>query len=406
MMKLRILFMGYDEVPESLEDEQVTKVQLKSLERDLSLMYGFRFLPAIYDFHIVILSPMAVSWSYEWLKSKYNEFYYFLKAPFKGVMVVPIVGGNEYYEWCPCPPSLVDACGEGVVFNEKHFLASLLKKYRARIQWQAHAKYTITSSQKELRGVIAFNIAGNPIAFEKNFGNGTIIYLPNMVFINDKEELLFLRELVNKIKGKCKVNELTPPHWISHQEYSLKREKQIELEIKKLKDEKSDLEKVKSILWMSGTQLTENVAFVLEQLGISCNTVEREGRHDIEIDEEALKAIVEVTGLDKYADVSHLRQLLDWYDEKLKEDENIKGIFILNEFKKIEPRKRRRRCKEALQDRDYPFTRDAERIAKRKKFALLTTFQLFQLFRRKLEGEFDKNQFLKKIKEASGFVQI
>jgi len=115
-------------------------------------------------------------------------------------------------------------------------------------------------------------------------------------------------------------------------------------------------------------------------------------------------AIIEVKGKEGYANNEDIRELLQWWTEKLEEDENVKGIFILNHFRKINPEDRKKLCKEKLKEED-PFTKAAQKIAENNHFCLMTTYQLFQIYRKYLEKKIKKEDIIKLLKQTEGALQ-
>jgi len=57
---------------------------------------------------------------------------------------------------------------------------------------------------------------------------------------------------------------------------------------------------------------------------------------------------------------------------------------------------------EKNKDTNSPFTKDALRIAINNNFCLLTTYQLFQIFKLNAHGNFNKSTFLNKLKDTKG----
>ncbi len=362
-------------------------------------------LPTMYDYHIVVVSKEAVRFVEDILRWKKEDFASLMWAPFQGTLVVPIIGGVEHYDkWVPIMEGLKQRDGDSLKLREKHWAYPVMRKYQKYFTWKAHADYSIASyNEEQAKRFIATNLADNPISFELSMGNGRIIFLPFYNLANEEEEMVFLRELLDCIENRYKLpKEDLIPSWASKPDYRLPSEEEIERKAKLVQQEKTSLARIKSILWLDGVDLVNAVAHTFRKLDIQCRVKEIEGRHDIEILESDLHGIVEVKGLSGYANYQDIRQLLDWSVEARNEDETIKGIFILNDFRDIEPELRQAKLKEKLRDSDFPLTKDAERIAITNNFCLLTTNQLFQVFKRSTLGRFNKLDFMGKLRDTKG----
>jgi hypothetical protein len=435
MSSLRVLFIGFDEIPQTKESEYFKGIRLRThypdfdkqklvstghstfrtsgkvsltnvsyhfgpIETDLP---GIADVPTLYDYHIVFISADALKFQWQSLFAKASEFQALTNAPFGGVVILPILDGRTYTPPVPISPTLKEANGDTVILNEKHWMYPVLKSSVKYVKWRAHANLPASSMPEESgKAVIATNLADNPIALDYPINRGRVVYLPYIEFPTITLETAFLRSILDRLISQTNFNEkATVPTWASKPVYAFKREKVITDEIGQLNAERETLNDTKSILWLDGLELTNAVARTLTALDISCEATEKEGRHDIEINETDLHAIAEVKGLSKYADVQDLRQLRDWQEEKMKEDDGIKGIFILNSFKDLEPSLRGAATMKFLQ-RETPFTKEADRIAMRNEFCLLTTDQLFAIFQKKLEQQYRKSDFLRSLKETKG----
>ncbi len=415
--------MGFDLLPGHKQDELLRTIHVR-LQNGKTLLpeMGFRKpresysfdartlffepnLPTMYDYHIVLISKEAVRYLRDLLAGKKDDLDSLMRSPFHGTLVVPIIGGDKYYEsWVPILDGLKERDGDSLKLNEKHWAYHFMKKYQKNFTWKAHANYSIVSyDEEQAKRCVATNIADNPIAFEAPLGNGRMLYLPFYNFEKDGEESLFLRDLLDCIEDRYKVpkDELIPS-WASKSDYRLPSEEEIERNSRMLEQEKTSLIRIKSMLWLDGTELVNSVAHTLSKIGIQCEVKEKEGKHDIEILEPELHAVVEVKGLSGFANHQDMRQLLDWQVEAWKGDESIKGIFVLNDFRDTEPELRQTKMREKITNSKFPFTREAERIAISNHFCLLTTYQLFQIFKQSTSGKFNKLDFVKKLSNTNG----
>jgi len=297
-------------------------------------------LPTMYDYHIVVISKEAVRYVRDLLAGKKDDLGSLMRSPFHGTLVVPIIGGDKYYEsWVPILDGLKERDGDSLKLNTKHWAYHFMKKYQKNFTWKAHANYSVVSyDEEQSKRYVATNIEDNPIAFEAPLGNGRMLYLPFYNFAKEEEESIFLRDLLDAIENRYKVprDELVPS-WASKTNYRLPSEEEVERNARMVEQERISLVKVKSMLWLDGVELVNSVAHTLTKLGIQCEVKEEEGKHDIEILEPELHAVVEVKGLTGFANYQDIRQLLDWQVEAEKGDERIKGIFVLNDFRDVEP---------------------------------------------------------------------
>ncbi len=335
-MNIRILLVGFENPPETKHNEIINVIKIRK-RKGLNVYAGENFripvedsakfyssgptlikgvyfrpdLPTIYDYHIVVVSKEAILFLKEELQKKKGDFLYLMMASFGGTLVVPIIDEtNGYKNWIPAPyPLLTKAEGESIIWNEKHWMYSVMKKYERDFTWRAHHDaYVKEYDETEGESYIATNIAGNPISFEWGSRNGRIVYLPFYNFATEQEETTFLRELLNKIEEHSGITQQEPiPFWASKPDYRFGIEDSIDKQVQTLIDKSRNLNHVKSILWLGGTQLADSIAFTMKVLGINCEMTENEGKHDIEIKETELHAVVEVKGLSTYADVKDLR---------------------------------------------------------------------------------------------------
>ena len=351
------------------------------------------------------MSKQAVFFTKESLSAKKDDLLSLMYAPFPSILVVPIIGGNDNYaDWVPNIDRLKEGKGDSLKLREKHWAHQFMRKYQRTFSWRAHADFSITSYDDQLaKRFIATNIADNPVAFESPLGNGRTIFLPFYNFTSDKDEITFLRDLLDHIETRYNSKEKEVPSWASKSDYRLPSEDEMDKQAKAIEQEKATLNQVKSILWLDGVELVNSVAFTLAKLGIRSAIKEAEGRHDIEIMEHPeFHGILEVKGLSTYANHLDMRQLEDWYVETMKDDQNVKGIFVVNDFKEIEPQLRKNRMQEKIKDTSSPFTKEALRIANNNNFCLITTYQLFQIFKLNAVGKYSKSEFLQKLRDTTG----
>lgn len=408
-MTIRALLLGYDLAPEPKQDESLTDIRIRTFRSDYTSYRSFEPpVPTAYDYHIVVVSKEAVKLMKEDLTKMKNDLISLMSAPFQGTLVVPIVGGNSYYDdWVPTIDKLKESNGDFLKPRERHWAYHFMKQYQRNFSWKAHSEVAITSYNDSLaQRFIATNLADNPVAFESPMGNGRTIYLPYYDFSNGGEEILFLRDLLNCIENRYKVpRDRVVPSWASKPGYRLPSEAEMDEQARTIEKQRTTLNRIKSILWLDGEELVNSLGETFTKLGIRCEVKEREGRHDLEITEPELHAIVEVKGLSGYANDEPVRQLLDWWTRVANQGNEVKGVLIVNDFKDIEPALRQNKMNETIRGSKGPFTANAETIAIGMNFCLLTSNQLFELVKVDMAGRFDKLAFLRKLKNTKGVFQ-
>ena len=117
-------------------------------------------------------------------------------------------------------------------------------------------------------------------------------------------------------------------------------------------------------------------------------------RQDVNISIEG-GGIVEVKGLKTHADCDDMRALLDYYDAKVDQQPRLKGIFVVNHYRRVEPEKK-----------EKPYTDGAMELAQRKGFCLLTTTDLYFAMENALNN-LDLRETLKaKIMNGIGLIKL
>jgi hypothetical protein len=409
-MTTRALLLGFESGPKPKQDESLTDIRIHSYSAGYNSYRRFEpAVPTAYDYHIVVVSKEAVDLMKDDLTKKKDDLVSLMSAPFRGTLVVPIIGGNRYYDdWVPTIDKLKESTGDFLKLRERHWAYHFMKKYQESFSWKAHSDFSITSYNDSLaQRFIATNLADNPVAFESPMGNGRTIYLPCYNFPDGGEEILFLRDLLDCIENRYKVpTGREVPSWGLKPDYRLPTEAGMDEQARSIEKQRTTLNRIKSILWLDGIELVDSVWETFTKLGIRCEVKEKERRHDLEIIEPELHAIVEVKGLSGYANDEPVRQLLDWWTQAAKQDDDVKGVLIVNDFKDIEPKLRQNKLNETIKGSKHPFTANAEKIAIGMNFCLLTCNQLFEMVKLDMSGKFDKLGFLRKLKNTKGVFQL
>lgn len=212
------------------------------------------------------------------------------------------------------------------------------------------------------------------VAFSIKLGGGEIICLPQF-----KNKELFLTEWLRFWTSK-------KPDWLNKYEYKEKREA-----LTKLKT----IDILEKLLYGSDRDLCKAVAEAFRILGFDVKMSDKGTEPDIYIRYGRFTGIVEVKGLNVHADRDDMRALLDYYDAKVDKNCGLKGIFVVNHYRRIEPNKR-----------EKPYTDGAMELAQRKGFCLLTTTDLYFAMERVLNDVNLRENLRNKIIEGIGLVKL
>ncbi len=395
--KRRILIIGFNYDKEKFkeeEDEDIVSINWTKPQGlfELSVLPK---IPTIFDFDIVILNLPSLEFKeISELNKRKDEFIEFFKSG--GVLVSFLVGSkytgvNFEYNWCPISYkfSFVGKPGDSIKLTKyAQEFTILFDKYKNNIKWLDAFKYV---DEKETR-VLAENRAGHTISAIFNVEKGKIIFLPKFELHMIENKLEYERTLINIIKKLQKTFEISTkrPEWLKN--YKIVEEENLEVQIEALNNKKMSFELAKIILYDYGTNLPIAVAKIFQQFGFEVFYREEEGREDIEITDSESKfhAIVEVTGSSNQINVDKIRQLFDWYSQKILENENINAILIANALREIDP-----------MDRKEQYTEKAIQLAKNNNFILLTTLDIFKLYNQFLKKEINKKDIISRLLKSN-----
>ena len=143
--------------------------------------------------------------------------------------------------------------------------------------------------------------------------------------------------------------------------------------------------------------MTQAVHLAFNGIGFNSEVKERQGTHDIEVNEEDMNLVVEVTSSDEdWINIRKTRQLLDWCRRYEREQgKKPKGILIANAY-----------CSLPLPERDEPFTTAALKQGEAEGFCLMTTEQLYKIFCKFLKDEIDKDNIKELLLETKGLLKF
>ena len=223
----------------------------------------------------------------------------------------------------------------------------------------------------------------NPVGVVMKCGNGNIVFLPIISMDKDKKIQIFVKFLIDLTRILHEGTNLTPePDWSGKLEIpgeaKIKEEmnnveqqlKNVKGELDKKYDELLIAQSWKRLLYEKGKPLEQIVQKAFEILGFTVSQIKNSiEEHDVILTSDEGRALGEIEGKDtKAINVDKFRQLSTNLDEDFeKTGSYAKGILIGNGFRLTEPNAR-----------PCQFTERVITGATTKKFALLTTYELYR----------------------------
>jgi len=283
------------------------------------------------------------------------------------------------YTWLPIEFELLPREGNEIrEIDKSHAFADYFTELAEDIFYEAVIPDgKLLSSSK----ILARNRVGEVLAIEKSIENGKIIFIPPVKKEYDTKKVGGV--LFNCIRGMTQgIVVESKPQWISDYilpgNSEIKAKKEVyEQNIKKLEDEKTEVEKrlleldkLRSLLYEQGKFKLEPAVRAAFRL-IGFNVLEPEDYdedYDLFIQNNDPIIIGEIEGSQGQIDVRKYRQLLDYHNaEYVINGKNCKGILIGNGFKNEDP-----------ENRGEQFTEQAIRGCENMGFCRLTTYELFK----------------------------
>jgi len=175
------------------------------------------------------------------------------------------------------------------------------------------------------------------------------------------------------------------PDWVERFLYKEKEKLQSKLKI---------INKIEKLLYGNDRELRDAVIEALKILGFNASAAGRGTEQDIDLSCNHFVGI-EVKGLKAHADRDDMRALLDYYDAQVKKQSDLKGIFVVNHYREIEPGKK-----------DKPYTESALELAKRKGFCLLMADDLYFTLEKVLANQSLSAAVRNRIIEGNGLIHL
>lgn len=251
--------------------------------------------------------------------------------------------------------------------------------------------------------ILAQNVNVEPVAFTLKKYGGRVILLPYLpsneeIFWDTVEEISFT---VGNISEP--VEEWVSKYTVPTLDVKIRKIKQIqeridkyEVEKKEYENEKKHLENIRNtLLYRDGKILQDTVKEVLIELGIEAEDGP-DGREDITFIYGDKHFVIEVKGLTKSAGEKHMSQL-NSKKVQYEEDNKVKakGVLLVNAWRKVPLEKRGTNDKPIFPDQMMELANIWE-------IALMTTQQLFVMYCKNLEGNFDVDSFIENVYKTIG----
>lgn len=388
--------------------DSATEDIVSSSEEDISIVrdVGVLMKESICDYNILIINLDDIyGYHISQAFSIKGDFIDFLRKP----SVILCISGIEMhltaepttsnYDWIPGREHfrVTNKVGESLVPTDE---SGRFKEIFISYNWEWKCSFNLFLPAVAPYVSIANNISDQSVALKTNFDEGKVFIIPRPEIDtkDSKAYAEFIRVIIDLCKEEIKelaAREKGEPDWV--EKYVIVEELELRDEIQKLQSEYQTLLKAHRLFFEMGEALTETVSFVLSAIGFNTQNKENLGTHDIEICEDDLDIIIEVTSCeDNWINIKKTRQLLDWCRRFERERNNKpKGILIVNHY-----------CEYPPPERDVPFTRDALKQGEDEGFCLMTTVQLYQIFCKFLKEEIDKDKIKRLLLDTKGLLKI
>ncbi len=372
-----------------------------SIDRDV----GVLLKESICDYNILIINLDDIYGYY--ISNAFftkGDFVDFLRKP----SVILCISGREKhlaaepisnYDWIPGREHFLvtNKTGKSLAPTDE---SGRFKEIFISYNWEWKCSFNLSLPVVSPYVSIANNISDQSVALKTNFDKGKVFIIPRPEIDteNSKAYAEFIRVMIDLCKEEIEelaAREKEEPDWV--EKYVIVEELELRDEIQKLQSEYQTLLKAHRLFYEMGEALTETVSFVLSAIGFNTQNKENLGTHDIEICEDDLDIIIEVTSCeDNWININKTRQLLDWCRRFERErGSKPKGLLIANHY-----------CNHPPPERDEPFTLPALKQGEAEGFCLMTTEQLYKIFCKFFKDEMNKNEIKKLLSETTGLLKF
>lgn len=221
----------------------------------------------------------------------------------------------------------------------------------------------------------------------------------NHLRINNKIEVVYEgRGKTNIYIPKYMFNEILrlqqKPDWL--QKYSFKRKDEKLKEIESLREKVNKYEIIERLLYGTGKALEESVAFSLTMVGFKdVKIYNNEGDRDVSFFNNEMNYLMEIQGTTKQGNKRKINQLRGWIETAVESGfkvDEVRGIFVVNHYRKINPN-----------NRESPLTDHAKKFLKLYGYIFFTTEYLYNIVKDFLNDKITDKQAIDKILKGESF---
>jgi len=285
---------------------------------------------------------------------------------------------------------------EGGVYSESR------KKWIFRYPEFSNGGFRIRTCDMD---VIAINpVTKDPIACVIYYQGGSLIFLPQSE--HDPLNVVYYLFQIGKRYYELNIEErglfLDAPEWIEN--YKTEHEKSIEVEISQLEDslqkeksKRSRFQKIDALLYATNKTLEKAVMLVFQDFGLNVEKADPGANKDLVVeDNSGNRLLVEVTGV-KGKINSNSRKMAQLWDLVLEKRSEEKIVLIANTYREKEPAER---------SGEENFTEKVINLCEKNDICLMTTVDLFNLWKNVREGKKTPEQVIDSVLETNGIYII
>jgi hypothetical protein len=327
--------------------------------------------PTIFDYDLVIVNLPTLERDlfshFALTKPDFEKF--FESGGICFVVMAPLdqVGGVSNYDWCPFSGDLKVNNRSGTT------LEWIDKKAKSAIGNLNFSWDCYFSGARKPNKVLATNRTNDPVSIAVSYRNGVCVFLPRPAEQPKRNSSWFHEFIVRRgleivPEFGTNVDKSLYPSWANS--VATKREIALAESLNEIDEELGKYTKFKQLHWEFGGTLKNLVTKAFKEFGFDVTELPKESGVDFEVAlQPGLTGAFEVKGLSGNVTIQDLSQLLEYCVKQKEVDKrNVKGIFIVNHYRSVEPSRR-----------GNPATKDALDLMTKNGLKLLTVIQLFDL---------------------------